>query len=222
MSANFNITNPIPFQRFWIPLLFQTALIFVVPAQAIYTQLTGKTIILQTAPINSYQLLRDYSQTMRYDISSQDNLRDLPGWEQLPKQQLYGNEVTFIKTGTRFYVILAAPTSPNSSGLPPAWKPVALSAEPPSQLSSDRIALKSLAQGGVIEYGLETYSIPENQWEQVDDNLRAAQKTDPNQPQQLPPVVVEIKVDSQGNAVPISLWAKVGEGSEALIRNYRF
>ena len=70
--------RPISIWRFWAPLLFQTALILAVPAQAVYTQLTGKTVILQTIPVDPYELLRGYSQTLRYDISIQDNLRKLP------------------------------------------------------------------------------------------------------------------------------------------------
>ncbi|HAA32846.1 MAG TPA: membrane-anchored protein, partial [Cyanobacteria bacterium UBA8553] len=70
--------KPTPIWRFWVPLLFQTILILAVPAQALYTQLTGKTVILQTVPVDPYELLRGYSQTLRYDISRQDNLRKLP------------------------------------------------------------------------------------------------------------------------------------------------
>lgn len=222
MNPNFDAAKPIPFRRFWVPLLFQTALIVAVPTQAIYTHFTGKTITLQTAPVDPYELLRGYSQTMRYDISSQDNLRDLPGWEDLPKQQPYGNEVTFLKPGTRFYVILEAPTLSLLPGLPPPWEPIALSAKRPSQLPEDQVALKGLAQRGLIEYGLETYYIPEDQRDQMNTDLRAVRQPNPTQPQQLPPIVMEIKVDPQGNALPISLWAQVGEGSEGQIRNYRF
>ena len=58
--------RPISIWRFWAPLLFQTVLILAVPAQAVYTQLTGKTVILKTIPEDTYELLRGYSQTMIY------------------------------------------------------------------------------------------------------------------------------------------------------------
>ena len=205
-----------------VPLLLQTALILAVPAQAVYTQFTGKTVILQTAPLDPYQPLRGYSQTMRYDISSQDSLRDLPGWEQLPKQQPDGNQVTFIKPGTLFYVILAAPVSSNLTELPQTWTPIALSPKYPAQLPPNQVALKGLAQRGLIEYGLETYSIPKDQRDRINRDLSAARQANRTQPQQLLPIVMEIKVDDRGNAVPISLWAKVGKASDQQIRNYQF
>lgn len=228
------MTNPTPSWRFWIPLLFQTTLILTVPAQAIYTQLTGKTVILQTVPADPYDLLRGYSQTLRYDISSQDSLRKLPGWKELPKQQPRGNKLTFIEPGTRFYVILAEPLSSALNELPQPWKPIAVSTRRPTKLPANQVALKGLAQPGSVQYGLETYYIPEDQREQINSDLRAARMADPTQPEQTlsqvdptqppqtPPVVMEIKVNTQGDAVPISLWARVGEASKPQIRNYRF
>ncbi len=231
MVLNSDSPNPTPIWRFWVPLLFQTVLILAVPAQALYTQLTGKTVILQTVPIDPYELLRGYSQTLRYDISRQDNLRKLPGWEELPTQPSNGNKMTFIKSGTRLYVILQAPVSPTSNELPQAWKPVAVTLKRPSQLPTNQVALQGLAQYGLVEYGLETYYIPEDQREQINADLGEARLANPTQTQQSanstqlqqkPPVVMEIQVDAQGNAVPISLWARVGKASKQTIRNYRF
>lgn len=234
MILNSNFPSPTSIWRFWVPLLFQTALILTVPAQAVYTQLTGKTVILQTVPVDPYELLRGYSQTLRYDISSQDSLRKLPGWQELPKRKPDQDKLTFIEPGTRFYVILQAPTSPTSLELPQPWKPVALSTKRFFPLPPNQVALKGLAQHGSIEYGLETYYIPEDQREQINADLRTAQQGNPTQPkptlpqtrptqrQQKPPVVMEIKVNAQGDAVPVSLWAKVGKASKQGVRNYRF
>ncbi|HBB31729.1 MAG TPA: membrane-anchored protein [Cyanobacteria bacterium UBA8803] len=210
------------FRQFLVPLLFQTVLILAVPAQAVYTLLIGKSVILQTAPVDPYDLLRSYSQIMRYEISSQDTLRDLPGWEELPKQQPYGNDVTFIKPGTRFYVILAAPVSSNPSELPHSWEPMALSLKRPSKLPPNRVALQGLAQRGLIQYGLETYYIPEDQRKQINADLRGTRQAPFSQPQQLPPILMEIKVDAWGHALPIGLWAQVGNAANRQIRNYPF
>ncbi len=38
----------LPIWRLWVPLLLQTGLILASPAQPFYTQITGKTVILQT------------------------------------------------------------------------------------------------------------------------------------------------------------------------------
>jgi uncharacterized membrane-anchored protein len=234
MNSNSDSPNPTSFWRFWIPLVFQSALILAVPAQAVYTQLTGKTVYLQTVPLDPYELLRGYSQTLRYDISSQDTLRKLPGWRELPKQQPNGNKLAFIKPGTRFYVILEAPAKPNQEKLPQPWKPVAVTLRRPSVLPANQVTLQGLAEHGLIQYGLETYYIPEDQREQINADLREARKTDITDSQQLspslnssqlqqkPPVVMEIKVNTKGDAVPISLWARLGEASKQQIRRYRF
>lgn len=217
-----NDTTPsIPFRRFWLALLFQTALILAVPAQAIYTHITGKIIILQTTPLEPYNLLRDYSQTMRYDISSQEELRGLPGWNNLPKQQSDDNTVTFIKPGTHFYVILAEPISLRVPGLPQPWEPIALRLKRPTSLTNNQVVLRGIAQRGLIEYGLENYNIPEAERNQINDDLQTARLANPEQTQQIPPIVMEIKVDSFGNAVPISLWVQTGEASQPQIRQYR-
>ena len=229
--------RPISIWRFWVPLLFQTALILAVPAQAVYTQLTGKTVILQTIPVDPYELLRGYSQTLRYDISIQDNLRKLPGWQELPKNPANGKELTFIKPGTYVYVILQEPNAPKTSAstqLPKAWKPIAVSRFSPSQLPANQVALKGLAKHGFVEYGLETYYIPEDQRDQINADLRAArsdssnesaqilQPVEPSQRPPKPPVLMEIKVSAQGESVPVSLWARVSQGSKQGVRNYRF
>jgi uncharacterized membrane-anchored protein len=229
-----------PIWRFWAPLLFQTALILAVPAQSAYTQLTGKTVILQTVPVDPYELLRGYSQTLRYDISIQDNLRKLPGWKELPQQPRNGKELTFLKPGTRVYVILQAPKASKPSAttakLPEVWTPVAVSSVRPSQLPPNQVALQGLAEHGFIQYGLETYYIPEDQREQINADLREAgsdnsiqsqppqilQPPEPSPSLAKPPVVMEIKVNAQGESVPVSLWARVGQGSKQQVRNYRF
>jgi len=210
-----------PFQRFCLTLLFQTALILSVPAQAIYTHLTGRVIILQTAPLEPYNLLRGYSQTMRYDISSQEELRGLPGWNNLPKQQSEDNTVTLIKPGTHFYVVLAEPISLTLPGLPPSWEPIAISLERPTNLNNNQVVLRGIAQRGLIDYGLENYNMPAAERNQINDDLQAARQANPEQVKQIPPIVMEVKVDAWGNAVPISLLVQVRETNQPKIRQYR-
>lgn len=193
--------------RFWVPLLLQTALIMAVPAQAVYTHLTGKTAILQTAPVDPYDLLRGYSQTLRYDISRQDTLEKLPGWKELIKGKKDYEPFSL-------YVILQAPTKQVNSARPAPWKPVGVSASPPSNLAADRIALKGRINYSVVTYGLETYYFPENRREQLNEDIGQAQQGQNLQQGKPVPFVVEVKVDAQGNAVPLSLWVRD--------RNYRF
>ncbi len=184
-----------PVWRLWVPLLMQTALILSVPAQAIYTQLTGRTVILQTAPVDPYDLLRGYSVTLGYDISRPETLQHLPGWKQV-------NDESISAAGSSFYVILEAPTATDGP-----WKPVGLSHVP--TVTPNQVALKGRFTGNQITYGLETYYIPEALREQINQDISQAQ-----QDSQKHAVRVEVKVDTQGRAVPISIWVDN--------RNYHF
>ncbi|MEO9124284.1 MAG: GDYXXLXY domain-containing protein, partial [Microcoleus sp.] len=74
----------LPAWRLWVPLLLQIGLITAVPATAVYTLVTGKTVVLQTAPVDPYDFLRGYYQVLSYDISDPRNLEKLPGWKDLP------------------------------------------------------------------------------------------------------------------------------------------
>ncbi len=77
-----------------------------------------------------------------------------------------------------------------------------------SDLPSNRIALQGEYNSRWINYGLETYYMPEDKRKEINAHTREIQREEERQ------FVVEVKVDSKGNAVPVSLW--VGE------RNYRF
>jgi uncharacterized membrane-anchored protein len=192
--------------RLWLPLLFQTVLIASIPAQAIYIHLTGKTAILQTAPVDPYDFLRGYSQTLSYNISRRDTLQKLPGWKELTKDKRYQDSLNL-------YVILEAPELQISSGRPLAWRAVAVSRDRPTNLSDNQVALKGLLRYGIVTYGVESYYFPEDERQQLNDDINQAQlgQVQPGKPQ---PFVVEVKVDAQGNAVPVSLWVRD--------RNYRF
>lgn len=199
--------NPTPMWRFWVPLLFQTALILSVPVQAIYTHITGKTVILQTVRSDPYSPMLADSQKLRYDISRPDNLRTLPGWTELLKQQQASSFKKYPEPGTGFYVILERPPQ-RADGVPQPWKPVSVRRDRPKSLPANQVALKALSGDGFIEYGLETYYIPEDQRNEINLELGDVQKPNIKQPKKTPPVVIEIKVDPQGQAVPVSLWVR--------------
>jgi len=65
--------------RFWTVLALQIVLILAVPAQAFYTQINGRSLVLQTAPVDPYSLFQGYSVTLGYDISNVQNLSKLSG-----------------------------------------------------------------------------------------------------------------------------------------------
>jgi len=192
----------LPGWRLWLPLAFQGLLMLSVPAQPAYTYLMGKTVVLQTRPVDPYDPLRGYSQTLSYDISSRETLQQLPGWKEVAKHP--GD----LQSGTSFYVILEKPAS-SKAGAPAAWVPVAVSGDLPENLSGDRVALKGYtSKDGWVKYGLESYYMPEDQRIQVNREISQAQGS------QAQPFVVEVKVDAQGNSLPVRLW--VGD------RNYHF
>ena len=188
----------LPRWRFWLPLLFQLGLIAAVPAQAVYTHINGRTVILQTLPVDPYDVLRGYSQTLRYTVSQVENLEQLPGWEQAAQSQ----DNTEPPKGTHLYVILEAP----KESIQP-WKAVAVSRERPSSLPDNQIALQGKVNGGWLDYGLEQYYFPEDEREEINGAISQAQT-------ETQPFLVEVKIDRQGKSVPVSLW--VGD------RRYRF
>jgi len=149
---------------------------------------------LQTAPVDPYDLLRGYSVTLSYDVARVETLQRLPGWKQVSPDS------TSV-AGAPFYVILEAPIASNQP-----WQPVRLSRVP--TVAANQVALRGRFTGGWITYGLETYYIPEAQREQINRDINQAQ--DP----QKRPARVEVKVDAQGRAVPMSIWVDN--------RNYHF
>jgi uncharacterized membrane-anchored protein len=74
-------------RRLAVPLLLQSLLICSIPFQSIYALATGTTVILKTMPVDPYDLLRGYYQTLSYDISSFSTLNKLPGWAELNHKQ---------------------------------------------------------------------------------------------------------------------------------------
>ncbi|MGL6338766.1 MAG: GDYXXLXY domain-containing protein [Waterburya sp.] len=200
MTTNNNL---IPQWRFFLPLSLQMLLILAVPAQAIYTHYTGKTIVLQTMPVDPYDLLRGYSQTLSYNISRTSDLAKLPGGEILNQNE------SNLKNGMKLYVILESPKT--SAAKPPqAWQPVAVSLKRPSNLPDNRIALAGIVKYSAIAYGLETYYLPEDKISDINQEISQLQPDSDSKR----PFVVEVKVDAQGNSVASSLW--IGK------HNYRY
>lgn len=205
LEVRSHLPQRLPIWRLLIPLLVQTGIILAIPARSAYTYVTGETVVLQTIPVDPYDPLRGYSQTLTYNISQLGTLQKLPGWQEVVTPKSISS--AYLQPGTELYVTLAAPK--NSSTQPPqAWQPVKVSKSRPTSLSADQIAIKGKSVGSSIKYGLETYYFPESKQQEINQHIRQAQS---NRQQRL---VVEAKVDNQGNAVPVSFWV-----SE---RNYRF
>jgi uncharacterized membrane-anchored protein len=194
----------VPLWRFLLPLGLQILLILAVPAQAIYIHLAGRTVILQTVPVDPYDLLRGYSQTLRYNISNIDTLKQLSNRDGLLQEQ-EDDSLTAIPPKTTIYVILESPNSSASEGKPPlAWTPVAISSKLLTNLPDNQVVLRGEKSrySQWVDYGLETYYIPEDQRDQINQEIAQLQQ----QPEGERTFLVEVKVDRRGNAVPVSLW----------------
>ncbi|QQE65996.1 putative membrane-anchored protein [Leptolyngbya sp. BL0902] len=188
--------QPMAWWRLGLPLLLQSLLIVAVPAQDAFTYTVGRTVVLQTAPVDPYDMLRGYYQVLGYQVSNTDTLATLPGGEILENRDLTGP----------IYVVLEEPATATTP--PTAWVPVGVSQTRPTHLPDTQIALRGRAENWRVLYGLETYYMPEDQRDSINQAISQLQN---QQPQSF---VVEVKIDGQGHAVPVSLW--VGE------TNYRF
>lgn len=178
-----------PWWRFIIPCALQLAIILIVPAKSAYTYNFGTKAVLQTRPVDPYDLLRGYSQTLSYDISRTSELKKFPGGENLNK-------------GDIFYVVLELNIA--EAKLPPSpSKIIKITKELPSDLAKFQVALKGkVTKYSRANYGLETYYMPESQRNKINQEIRDLERDS----QGKRPFVVEIKVDHWGNSVPVSLW----------------
>lgn len=187
--------------RFWAAMLVQSALIVAVPFQSMRTYANGQSVTLQTAPVDPYDLIRGYSQTLSFEISDTENLRQLPGG-----REVFSRNGEYEFTDTSLYVTLKAPTetaiSSEDSGMPTAWRPIAISLERPQSLPQDQVALKGRYDGWRVQYGLETYYMPEAQRNDINQHISDVQRSDDQA------FVVNVKVDGRGNSVPVSLWVE--------------
>jgi uncharacterized membrane-anchored protein len=201
--------QPLPFWRLFLPLMLQTGLILSVPTQAMYTSLAGREVVLQTLPSNPDNVLQGYTLNLDYNISRISNLRRLPGWQESVSRN--GGRRGRLPEGSNLYVILQEQQS-FGRGAPRGWRPVRVSSTLPMSLRNNQVALRGVYQNGFVNYGVESYNIPDEQRRQLNNDIfRAARQ---NRDGQLRSLAVNVRVDPQGNAVPVSLWVSD--------RNYRF
>ena len=261
--------KPLPIWRLIAPLFVQLGLILAVPSQAMYTDMTGKTVILQTVPINPNDVVRGSSLNLDYNISRPETLRRLPGWNDwLRRNSRRGRQIS---QGSTLYLILQERDSfdRNQEGDSfnrnqerdsfnrnqerdsfgrnqeqdsfgrnqerdsfnrnqerdsfgrnelQSWKPIRVSSNRPVDLSNNQVALKGNYQDGLVNYGLENYFIPDEQRRQINEDIAQVRE---NRNGRQEPILVRVKVDPQGNAVPLGLSIKDASG-ERRDRNYRF
>ena len=76
----------------------------------------------------------------------------------------------------------------------------------PENLPDNQIAIQGKFDGGRVKYGLETYFMPEDRREKINQDIQEVQDS-VNSEEDIP-FVIEAKVNSQGKAVPVSLWVR--------------
>lgn len=178
-------TKRLPGWRLWLPLLIQVGLIAFVPAQDAYTYATGRLVTLKTMPVDPYDLLRGYSQTLGYEIGDFNRLRQLPGGDRFDR-----------RIEGAFYIVLQ---QPSTNTTPPApWQAVRISSDRPTDLNANQIALRGRYDRGQITYGLERFYMPEDQRNQINEDFMKVRGQ----------TVTQAKVDDRGNAVLVNLWLR--------------
>jgi len=174
------------------------------PIQASLLLDRGEAVVLQTAPVDPYDLFRGYYVTLRYDISDLSQLALVPGWRAIQPQP--GQDRPWNSPGVPFYIVLEAPTEATTPPRP--WTAVRVEGDRPTGLPANQVALQGIYRGNQVTYGLERYYIPEDQRVDINNRIQALQTTpDPNTPPPPSSFVVQVKVGSQnGDAILEGLW----------------
>lgn len=176
--------------RFWLPLALQLALILPMPLRNTYTAIAGETVILTTEPVDPYNLLQGYYQTLRYQtISSREAVIELEGGEFLPE---------YYRDRRPFYIVLAQDRVEGASAGPADWQPVRVSPEPPT-VQANELFLKAYPEENSIRYNLERYYMPEARRDELNATIADLRRQSPQA------VQVEVKIDRFGQAVPVAL-----------------
>jgi uncharacterized membrane-anchored protein len=157
----------------------QLAVLAAVPAPQAYTRLTGRTVILKTAPVDPYDVMSGYYVTLSYEIS---NLSRVSGGKALESKEDASD-----REAVTVYVVLR-------EGADGVWEAESVQESWPD-VPADRVVLKGRFRWRLIEYGIERFFIPETAREAVEKDLRANREG----------ARVEVKVDSFGRAALVRL-----------------
>ncbi len=156
---------------FLIAVTVQLAIVALVPAKQIYARMTGRLITLKVVPVDPYNILSGHYMTLGYDIA------------RLPKDL-----ETHDERGLPVYVVLKE--DPNK-----LWVVDSVDKQPPSSVPPDKLLICGRTSYRGIEYGIESFFVPEDKREKIADDFRANRDN----------ARAEVKVDRFGNAALIKL-----------------
>lgn len=130
-------------------VVVQLLILAVVPARKVVTLTTGKTVVLKVQPVDPYNMLSGYYNTLSFDIA------DVNAY---PNAQVFPD-------GSWVYAIIQQ----RDDGF---WTPALLVTELPTNLPDNRAALLGQVNYGRIKFGIEEFYIPEAQRYAVGEDLR--------------------------------------------------
>ena len=151
----------------------QTLILVAVPAKKVSARRTGTLITIKTAPVDPYDFLSGYNVRLSYEISQPKGIYKL--------REDYGDNFTV-------YVVL-------KEGDDGIWNAQSVYKDMPKNIPADCVVIKGRTRGSRVEYGIESYFIPEKHRKEIEQDLR----------QNLRRAKVQIKVDKHGNAALIRL-----------------
>ena len=155
---------------FALAVVVQLLILAAVPAKKAFAALTGTKVVLKVAPVDPYSIMSGYYVTLNYEISQPASM---------PATAESGR-------GCDVYVVL----KPGPDG---AWCAESVHAQRPGAVPSDRVVIRGRRTDNwrrAIEYGIESYYIPEDAREKIADDLR----------EHIKDARVEVLVDRFGNA----------------------
>lgn len=150
----------------------QLAILLGVPAKKVYTRATGREVVLRVAPVDPYNPLKGYYVTLGYDIGQPSAILNAP--------DLQEDDV--------IYTIVER----QDSGV---WEPVGLERTLPTDLPSNRAAIRGRWHERRILYGIEEFSIPESKRQVIADDLNKNRNE----------ARVDVKVAANGEAALLRL-----------------
>ena len=158
---------------FLIAVAIQMLIVAAVPAKQIYTRMTGRLITIKTAPVDPYNILSGYYVTLGYQISTPPvaDLDSQTDWKPSP-----------------VYVLLKE--DPNG-----VWVIDSVHKQKPDSIPQNNVLIKGKSTYRRIEYGIESYYIPEAKRSAIEHDLRNNRDN----------TYAQIKVDNFGNAALMNL-----------------
>ncbi len=169
----------VPAWRFWLPLAFQLLIVASVPAPLVWAHATGTTVLLRSAPVDPYDLVRGRYMRLGYADQASTGLQQLPGWASATAEGQGDLWVAF---------------APAQAGSP--WKAVDVYATRPHDLPAGQVAIRGRLVGGTVDWGMDRFHVAEG----AGDGIEAAMRKAPNA------IMVEARVDAGGTAVLEALW----------------